>query len=292
MYFLIVVIPLIVFIFLSILGFYFGREGAIILSIFGQILTFIFVIISFYEVVLCLSPVYLNLWTWLTIDIYTISFNLYFDSLTCFMLFIISLISLSVQLYSVGYMENDPHITRFFSFLSLFTFFMLVLVTADNFLQLFIGWEGVGVCSFLLISFWYTRILAVKAAVKAMLMNRIADVFFLLAIILIFLYFKTLNFIIVFNLVTFILNEQIFFLWFFVKKIDLICFFLFIGAIGKSAQIGLHTWLPDAMEGPTPVSALLHAATMVTAGIFLIIRCSFLFEYSEIVLSLICLFGG
>jgi len=169
---------------------------------------------------------------------------------------------------------------------------MLVLVTADNFLQLFIGWEGVGLCSFLLISFWYTRILAVKAAIKAMVMNRIADVFFLIAIIFIFLYFKTLKFLIVFNLITFLLDDYIIFFLVFCEKNWLICFFLFIAAIGKSAQIGLHTWLPDAMEGPTPVSALLHAATMVTAGVFLILRCSFFFEYSEMALLLISLTGG
>lgn len=139
MYILILLVPCISFLLISFLGFYFGREGVLVLSIFGQLLTFLVVLLCFYEVVICDSPIYLNLWTWLAIDVYNISFSLYFDSLTCFMLFIISLISTCVQIYSVGYMGHDPHIARFFGYLSLFTFFMLVLVTADNFLQLFIG---------------------------------------------------------------------------------------------------------------------------------------------------------
>lgn len=149
-----------------------------------------------------------------------------------------------------------------------------------------------GLCSYLLINFWFTRVLANKAALKAMIMNRIADIFFMFSIVLIFLIFKTTDFIIVFNLIPFILEDYTFFLFKTYNTIDLIAFFLFIGSIGKSAQIGFHTWLPDAMEGPTPVSALLHAATMVTAGVFLIIRCSFFFEFSENILNLIFLFGS
>ena len=169
---------------------------------------------------------------------------------------------------------------------------MIILVTADNFLQLFVGWEGVGVCSYLLINFWYNRILANKAAIKAMLMNRIADVFFIFGIILILINFKTLNYIVIFSLIDFINNLYIYIFFFEIKLIDLILFFLFLGAIGKSAQIGLHTWLPDAMEGPTPVSSLLHAATMVTAGVFLLVRCSFLFEKSDYILFLIIIIGS
>jgi len=157
------------------------------------------------------------------------------------MLIIVTGISSFVHLYSLGYMSHDPHLSRFMSYLSLFTFFMLVLVTSDNFVQLFIGWEGVGLCSFLLINFWYTRLLANKAALKAMIMNRIADVFFVLAIVLIFLTFRTVNYLIIFNNIDLILTESISFLNYSVKKIDFVCFFLLIGGIGKSAQLGLHT---------------------------------------------------
>jgi len=208
------------------------------------------------------------------------------------MLIIITLISLFVQIYSIEYMSHDPYLSSFMSYLSLFTFFMLILVAADNFLLLFLGWEGVGVCSYILINFWYTRILANKAALKAMIMNRIADVFFIFALVLLILYFKSVNYILIFHLMPFFLNEIISFFGFNLKLIDVIAFFILIGAIGKSAQIGLHTWLPDAMEGPTPVSALLHAATMVTGGVFLVIRCSPIFEYSNIILCLMTLIGG
>lgn len=214
-----------------------------------------------------------------------------FDSLTCTMLLIIIAISTAVHIYSLGYMAEDPYLTRFLGYLSLFTFFMIFLVCSDNFLQLFIGWEGVGLCSFLLINFWHKRLLANKAALKAMIINRIADIFFMFGIVLIFLTFKTLDLVVVFELLPFALQEKIFFFGFSLSKVDLICFFLFIGAVGKSAQLGLHLWLPDAMEGPTPVSALLHAATMVTAGVFLILRCSPLIEYAPSVLFLIALFG-
>lgn len=157
---------------------------------------------------------------------------------------------------------------------------------------MFIGWEGVGVCSYLLINFWYTRVAANKSALKAMIMNRIADVFFVIAILLILNTFKTTDYITVFTLLPYILTEKYIFVNMCFFKVSVITFFLFFGAIGKSAQIGLHTWLPDAMEGPTPVSSLLHAATMVTAGVFLVIRCSIFFEYCEYVLFLLIIFGG
>lgn len=195
------------------------------------------------------------------------------------MLVVITSISFLVHLYSREYMEHDPFLPRFLSFLSLFTFFMLVLVTADNLVQLFLGWEGVGLCSYLLINFWYTRILANKAAIKAMLMNRIADVFFVFAVCLCFLSLGSCDYLVLF------LNPSF-------ASMDLLCLFLFIGAIGKSAQLGFHTWLPDAMEGPTPVSSLLHAATMVTAGVFLVVRCSPLFESTSFLLPLLAIFGG
>lgn len=234
----------------------------------------------------------IKLYDWVVLGELNLSIGFLFDSLTSLMLIIITLISLFVQIYSIEYMSHDPYLPSFMSYLSLFTFFMLILVAADNFLLLFLGWEGVGVCSYILINFWYTRILANKAALKAMIMNRIADVFFIFALVLLILYFKSVNYILIFHLMPFFLNEIISFFGFNLKLIDVIAFFILIGAIGKSAQIGLHTWLPDAMEGPTPVSALLHAATMVTGGVFLVIRCSPIFEYSNIILCLMTLIGG
>lgn len=172
---------------------------------------------------------------------------------------------------------------------------MLLLVTASNFLQMFLGWEGVGLCSYLLINFWYTRVLANKAALKAMIMNRISDVIFILGVVLLLLLFYNTDYNLVFDLINPYLNlgyNKIVFFYLSLNMIDLICFFLFMGSVGKSAQLGLHTWLPDAMEGPTPVSSLLHAATMVTAGVFLILRCSILFELSTFIRTLVTLIGG
>jgi len=189
-------------------------------------------------------------------------------------------------------MEHDPHLPRFMSYLSLFTFFMLILITANNFLQMFVGWEGVGLSSYLLINFWFTRIQANKAAIKAMLVNRIGDFALLLAIFTIYFIFNTLDYDIIFCLVPLAIKYQIWVGGFTFSIIDTICILLFIGCMGKSAQLGLHTWLPDAMEGPTPVSALIHAATMVTAGVFLITRCSFLFEFSTLTLNLIVFIGS
>jgi NADH:ubiquinone oxidoreductase subunit 5 (subunit L)/multisubunit Na+/H+ antiporter MnhA subunit len=197
------------------------------------------------------------------------------------MLVIVTFISTLVHLYSVEYMENDPHKTRFMSYLSLFTLFMLILVTANNFIQMFVGWEGVGLSSYLLINFWFTRIQANKSAIKAMLINRVGDFFLLLAIFSLFFIFNTLNYDIIFSLSPLLVGFELQLLGTKLPIIDLICLFIFFGAVGKSAQLGLHTWLPDAMEGPTPVSALIHAATMVTAGVFLIARCSPIFEYSS-----------
>ena len=184
-------------------------------------------------------------------------------------------------------MASDPHLSRFMCYLSLFTFFMLILVTADNFIQMFGGWEGVGLCSYLLINFWFTRIQANKAAIKAMIMNRIGDFGLVLGILLIFISFKAVDYATVFSLVPVINNTTVCFFNIECHTLTIIGFFLFIGAIGKSAQLGLHTWLPDAMEGPTPVSVLIHEATMITAGVFLIIRCSPGFEYAPTILTVI-----
>jgi len=208
------------------------------------------------------------------------------------MLLAINGISFLVHLYSVDYMKNDPNLPKFMSYLSLFTFFMVVLVIGNNFILLFLGWEGVGLCSFLLISFWNTRVQANKSAIKALVVNRVADFALTIGIILVYFTFKTFDFQQVFLLTPFFKNKTIFFCGYNLNLLNLICGFLFIGAMGKSAQFGLHTWLPDAMEGPTPVSALIHAATMVTAGVFLLIKCSFLFEYSVDTLLFISVVGA
>ena len=208
------------------------------------------------------------------------------------MLVTVTTISTLVHFYSCSYMSVDPHISRFMSYLSLFTFFMLILITADNFIQLFVGWEGVGLCSYLLIGFWFTRVQANKAALKALIINRVGDFGIILGICLVFFVFQTLDFEIVFPLITFFQNQFFLFFGMNFNVVELICFFLFIGSVGKSAQVGLHTSLPDAMEGPTPVSALIHAATMVTAGVFLIIRCSPIFEYAPGVLNIVTFVGA
>jgi len=188
-------------------------------------------------------------------------------------------------------MYSDPHKPRFMAYLSLFTFAMLTLVTADNFLQLFFGWEGVGLCSYLLIGFWYKKPSANSAAIKAFIVNRVGDFGFAIGIFLIFFFYGTVNYSEVFELTPSFINQEVIFLGINFNLITLICLMLFLGAMGKSAQFLLHTWLPDAMEGPTPVSALIHAATMVTAGVFLIIRCSPIFEYSQVALNVVTAVG-
>lgn len=237
-------------------------------------------------------PVYITFAPWFDSEMFSFSWGFMFDSLTYVMLVVVTFISSLVHLYSIEYMGEDPHVPRFMSYLSLFTFFMIILVTGDNFLQMFLGWEGVGLCSYLLINFWYGRLQANKAALKAMIVNRIGDFGLALGIFMIFLVFQSLEYSTVFALVPSFYNDLIIFFNNTFNLIDLICFFLFIGAVGKSAQIGLHTWLPDAMEGPTPVSALIHAATMVTAGVFLIARCSPLFEYAHSTLNIVAIMGA
>jgi len=224
----------------------------------------------------------LPLWTWFDLELLSFDFGGYYDTLSAVMLCIVTFVSFCVHLYSIEYMKNDMHLQRFLTYLSLFTLFMIILVTASNFVQLFLGWEGVGLCSYLLINFWFTRIQANKAAIKAVLVNRIGDTAFAIAIFLIFRAVGALDFNTVFASSSQISSFDI----------NLICLLLFLGAVGKSAQLGLHTWLPDAMEGPTPVSALLHAATMVTAGVFLIIRCSPLFQEADYILPLVTIVGS
>lgn len=232
------------------------------------------------------------LMNWIEVGSFKATWSLVFNPLTTVMVTTVNLISFLVHVYSIGYMEHDPSVPRFMAYLSLFTFMMLMLVTADNLLQLYFGWEGVGLTSYLLIGFWYQKKSANAAAIKAFLVNRVGDLSFILGIAAIFYVFNTIEINAVFeNLQE--ANEKTFLVWGHeFACLEVIAFLLFIGAMGKSAQLGLHTWLPDAMEGPTPVSALIHAATMVTAGVFLVVRFSPLFELAPYAKSFITIIGA
>jgi NADH-ubiquinone oxidoreductase chain 5 len=285
----IIFLPLIGFLGGGLFGRFLGR-GACYLSVLNTVLAFLiacwygsYILTKNITYKVLISP-------WIYSDFLKIDWGFQFDALTFIMLFIITFISSFVHLYSLEYMESDPHLIRFMSYLSLFTFFMLILVTANNLLQMFVGWEGVGLSSYLLINFWYTRVQANKSAIKAMLVNRVGDFFILIGIFLSYFVFNSLDYDIIFSLASKVSATKLDFLGYF-SYLDVISLLLFFGAMGKSAQIGLHTWLPDAMEGPTPVSALIHAATMVTAGVFLIVRCSFIFELSPLTLSIIVVVG-
>ena len=228
---------------------------------------------------------------WISSGNFKADWSINIDPLSSIMLVVVTSVSSLVHLYSIGYMSHDPNKPRFMAYLSLFTFAMLMLVVSDNFLQLFFGWEGVGLCSYLLIGFWYKKNSANNAAIKAFLVNRVGDFGLAIAIFLIFNYFGTINYNEVFAKVAEQSNKEINFIGLNINLITLISLTLFIGAMGKSAQFLFHTWLPDAMEGPTPVSALIHAATMVTAGVFLVVRCSPIFEYSQVALNFIAIIG-
>ena len=289
--YLIIFLPLLGSIISGLFGKYIGsRNSEIITSLFVSISAFLSFII-FYKVLNQDYTNNLNIFTWINSGTLNVSWSIDIDALSSVMLVVVTLVSSLVHIYSIGYMSDDPHKQRFMSYLSLFTFSMLMLVTSDNFLQLFFGWEGVGLCSYFLIGFWFRKESANAAAIKAFVVNRVGDFGFALGIFLIFYLFGTVNYDEVFELVPSILNKDLSFLGINVNAINLICVLLFIGAMGKSAQIFLHTWLPDAMEGPTPVSALIHAATMVTAGVFLVVRCSPIFEYSPLALNLVTIIG-
>jgi proton-translocating NADH-quinone oxidoreductase chain L len=290
---------LILIILLPLLGFFsgslFGRflgSGTCYITTGSVFLALLLSLSLFYNVVSSGVVYKLTMGDWIVVDSLNISWSFCFDSLTSIMLIVVTFISTLVHLYSTEYMEYDPHLPRFMSYLSLFTFFMLILITANNFLQMFVGWEGVGLSSYLLINFWFTRIQANKAAIKAMLINRVGDFALLLAIFAIYFVFNSLDYDTVFSLTPLMLDYKILIGGVKIPALDMICLLLFFGAMGKSAQLGLHTWLPDAMEGPTPVSALIHAATMVTAGVFLLARCSHLFEHSQLALNFIMFIGS
>jgi proton-translocating NADH-quinone oxidoreductase chain L len=278
---IVLILPLLSFLSIAFCGSFIGTFGSMFVSCINIILAWIFSIFFFYYISNDIILV-ADVWSWININELPIDFSLKYDSLTSIMFIVVTTISSIVHVYSCVYMYTDPFLSRFMSYLSLFTFFMLLLVSSGNLLILFFGWEGVGLCSYLLIGFWYTRLQAGKAATKAFIINKIGDLFFLLGISYIFMLSHSIEF----SLISLTSNLYLF------EFIEVISFLLFIGAVGKSAQIGLHTWLPDAMEGPTPVSALIHAATMVTAGVFLIIRCSIIIEYAPRVLYIIAIWGG
>jgi NADH-ubiquinone oxidoreductase chain 5 len=281
MYLSIIILPLLS----SIVSGFFGRKvgvtGSRILGCLSIMTTTLLAITSFFEVGFNNNPVSINLFKWLDNESFNMVWNFQFDSLTVSMLIPVLIISSLVHFYSIGYMSHDPHNQRFFSYLSLFTFMMIILVTGNNYLVMFVGWEGVGVCSYLLVSFWFTRIAANQSSLSAFLTNRVGDAFLMIGMFILLWTLGTLDYSTVFSLAPYI-NENI-------TTIIGIC--LLIGAMAKSSQVGLHIWLPMAMEGPTPVSALIHAATMVTAGVYLLIRSSPLIEYSAVVLA-ICLWLG
>ena len=291
MEFALLFLPLLASITSGFFGKYIGdRNSEIVTSLFVSISALLSLIL-FYEVIINGYENNVVIGTWINSGTLDVNWSIKVDALSSVMLVVVTLVSSLVHIYSIGYMSHDPHKPRFMAYLSLFTFAMLTLVTSDNFLQLFFGWEGVGLCSYFLIGFWFKKDSANAAAIKAFVVNRVGDFGFALGIFLIFYLFDTVNYSEVFQQIPQIVDKKLLFLGIYIKAIDLICILLFIGAMGKSAQILLHTWLPDAMEGPTPVSALIHAATMVTAGVFLVVRCSPIFEYSPLTLNIITIVG-
>ena len=284
-------LPLISFIISGVFGKYIGDRISEIISSLLVSMSAVLALFIFHDVIIQGYENNIVIASWINSGSLNVNWSIKVDAVSAVMLVVVTLISSLVHIYSIGYMSHDQHKPRFMAYLSLFTFAMLTLVTSDNFLQLFFGWEGVGLCSYFLIGFWYKKDTANTAAIKAFVVNRVGDFGFALGIFLIFYLFGTVNYDEVFQQVPQILNNELTFFGISLNSIDLICILLFIGAMGKSAQILLHTWLPDAMEGPTPVSALIHAATMVTAGVFLVVRCSPIFEYSQLTLNIITFVG-
>ena len=282
---LILTIPLTTFVMLIIFGRWFGLKGG---QVIAQSSSLLLILLAWLFYVLNSNTEYVyevSSANWIESEEILISWSLLVNHSTMIMMLLIVTVSPLVNIYSINYMQGEPHLNRFISYLNLFTFFMLILVTSSNLLQLFVGWEGVGICSYLLVSFWYTREKAVRSAFKAMAVNKIGDMAFLMAMGLLFFKLKTINIVSISNMTLILKGEE--------GSINtLICILLIVAVMGKSAQIGLHTWLPAAMEGPTPVSALIHAATMVTAGVFLIVRLSPLFMNSSSALFLLAFLGG
>ena len=282
MYLTILILPLLGSFVSGFLGRKIGVTGSHIITCTCLILSSILATIAFYEVGLCSSPVKISLFNWIDSEYMTISWEFLFDQLTVSMFIPVLYISSLIHIFSTDYMAEDPHNQRFFSYLSLFTFFMLVLVSGANYFVMFVGWEGIGIVSYLLINFWFTRIQANKAAILALTMNRVGDMGLSIGFFALFALFGSLDYATIFSLVPF-MNET---------AITIIGLLLLTGAMAKSAQIPLHSWLPGSMEGPTPVSALIHAATLVTAGLYLLLRSSPLLEYSSTALLVITLTGA
>jgi len=269
-----------------------GRKGAHRVAIFSVLVSFVVSCVIFADV---LNGHVFNgsVYTWLTSGATRLEIGFLIDRLSALMMVVVTFVSLMVHIYTIGYMADDPGYQRFFSYIALFTFSMLMLVMSNNFLQLFFGWEAVGLVSYLLIGFWYTRPSAIYANLKAFIVNRVGDFGFLLGIALILTHFGTLDYAAVFSRAPSLAGETVAVLpgqgW---LLLSVICICLFVGAMGKSAQFPLHVWLPDSMEGPTPISALIHAATMVTAGIFMVARMSPLYELSQTALSVVLVIGA
>lgn len=273
-----------------------GRSGAHTVTIAGVLTSFMFSLYVADAVFLKGESLNTTLYTWGdggSLFHYMFQIGFLIDPLTSLMMMVVTFVSLLVHIYSIGYMADDEGYQRFFSYISLFTFMMLMLVTGNNFLQLFFGWEGVGLVSYLLIGFWYQKESAIAGSLKAFVVNRVGDFGFILGIGLIFAYTGSLDYVAVFKQATALSHESISIFsgssW---SLMTVICILLFVGAMGKSAQVPLHVWLPESMEGPTPISALIHAATMVTAGVFMIARISPLIEYSETALSFVLVIGA
>ncbi|HLI22121.1 MAG TPA: NADH-quinone oxidoreductase subunit L [Stellaceae bacterium] len=292
MYAAAIFLPLIASIIAGFFGRWIGDRGAQLVTCLAVLASAALGVAIFVQVALGGHSLTVDLFNWMDTGDLQVDWALRFDALSAVMVAVVTVVSSMVHVYSVGYMAHDHSIPRFMAYLSIFTFFMLMLVTADNFVQMFFGWEGVGLASYLLIGFWYDRPSANAAAIKAFVVNRVGDFGFILGIFAVYQLFGTLQFDTVFGSASKIAATNINFLGHAWPALTVTCILLFIGAMGKSAQIGLHTWLPDAMEGPTPVSALIHAATMVTAGVFMLARLSPLFEYSPTALAVVVVIGG
>jgi len=288
----VVFLPLLGAIIAGFFGRWIGDRGAQLVTCGGLLAAAALGIWFFFRVAIGGDEFVTTLFTFIDAGKLQVDWALHFDTLSAVMVAVVTVVSAMVHIYSIGYMAHDPSIPRFMSYLSFFTFFMLMLVTSDNFVQLFFGWEGVGLCSYLLVGFWYDRPTANAAAIKAFVVNRVGDFGFVLGIFSTYKLFGSLHFGTVFAAASQQVGHSTDFLGWQVDALTLTCILLFVGAMGKSAQIGLHTWLPDAMEGPTPVSALIHAATMVTAGVFMVARLSPLFEYAPVALAVVTVIGG
>ncbi len=295
LYILIPLLPFVAFLVLGVGG-HWIRERAHLVAVPAVLTSFLFSLLVFSEVAGGRN-VTIPLYTWLTSGDLRIELGLYFDRLTCAMILLVTIVSSLVHIYTIGYMRGEPGYARFFAYIALFTFSMLMLVMATNFLQLFVFWEAVGLCSYFLIGHWYDRQSARAAATKAFVVNRIGDFGFLLGLLLVFVAFGTLDYATVFRRAPELADSTLNLLsplggsWE-VSLMTLTCLLLFVGAVGKSAQVPLHVWLPDAMEGPTPISALIHAATMVTAGVFMVARLSPLYNLSGAAMDVVAVTGA